>query len=88
MTPLDVGALLTHALSLTPLSAADLARLTGIAPSNISRALRSPDTRPTVARRILAALGASLTVQMGDGQEREPEVGREARLVKKARART
>lgn len=60
--PCDIGFLLRSALSRTSHTAATLATLTGIAAPNISRALRSPNTRPTTARRILHALGASLTL--------------------------
>jgi hypothetical protein len=35
-----------------------------IAPPNVSRALRNPDTSAKVARRILAAVGATLIVQI------------------------
>lgn len=55
--PFDVGALLSAALDACGLTQADVARATGMAASNLSRAFNSPDTRPVVARRILTALG-------------------------------
>lgn len=61
--PIDVGAILSAALSRSRLTRADLARLTGIAPPNITRALASPDTRAPTARRILQALGYTLTLK-------------------------
>jgi lambda repressor-like predicted transcriptional regulator len=63
--PFDVGAILSAALSASGLSAAEVARRTGMAPTNVGRALHSPDTRPPVARRILAALGARVEVVTG-----------------------
>lgn len=66
--PCDIGALLTRAAAAhaPPLTPAAIARLTGMAPPNVSRALRSPDTRPNVARRILLAIGATLDVRGAD----------------------
>ncbi len=61
--PCDMGALLRRALAATPHTPATLSRLTGMAPSNVSRALRDPNARPVVVRRILQALGASLYVE-------------------------
>jgi DNA-binding phage protein len=52
-----MGALLSEALAASGLTADQLARLTGIHPSNISRALHSPNTRPATVRKILLALG-------------------------------
>ena len=54
--PFDVGALLSSALDASGLSAADVARATGIRQPHLSRALRDRNTRPPTARRILAAL--------------------------------
>lgn len=54
--PFDVGAILRAAAEAAGMGPADLMRATGMAPQNIYRALASPDTRPVVARRILAAL--------------------------------
>ena len=58
--PCDMGALLRAALTAADVTPAEVARRTGIAPSNVSRALHSADTRPVVARRILAAVGMRL----------------------------
>lgn len=55
--PFDVGALLAAALTASGLTQADVARVTGMAPPNVSRALRDPNCRAPTARRILAALG-------------------------------
>lgn len=55
--PFNVGALLTAALAASGLSAADVARATGIPAPHLSRALRDPNVRAPTARRILAALG-------------------------------
>lgn len=60
--PLDMGALLRGALVLAGVTPAEVARRTGIAPGNLSRALHSADTRPATARRILLAVGAQLNV--------------------------
>ncbi|HSM93417.1 MAG TPA: hypothetical protein VLT47_11075 [Anaeromyxobacteraceae bacterium] len=58
-----MGALLRAALAAAGVTPAEVARRTGIAPSNVSRALHNPDTRPVVARRILTAVGMRLVVQ-------------------------
>lgn len=87
--PLDMGSLLRRALSLhnaslppgaAPMTQASLSRLTGLAPPNLSRALRSPDTRPPVARRILSALHCRLEVRGPEGGigEAAPEPGRDS----------
>lgn len=60
--PCDMGALLRAALEAAGVTAAEVAERTGMAASNVSRALHSPDTRPNVARRILAAIGFRLSV--------------------------
>jgi hypothetical protein len=64
--PCDVGAQLRAAIDAAGLAAGEVARRTGIAPSNVSRALNNPDKRPTVARRILAAASAKLVVVPAD----------------------
>ncbi len=60
--PFDVGALLSAALDASTLSAADVARATGMPPSHLSRAFKDPNTRPPTARRILAALAHHVEV--------------------------
>lgn len=67
-TPLDMGALLRGALALAGVTPAEVARRTGIAPSNLSRALHSADTRPVTARRILLAVEARLAVTTAKGK--------------------
>ena len=64
--PCDMGALLRAALEAAGVTPAEVARRTGIAPPNVSRALHSPDTRPTVTRRILSALGLRLAVERAE----------------------
>ena len=60
--PCDMGALLRAALEGAGVNAAEVVARTGMAASNVSRALHNPDTRPNVARRILAAVGFRLAV--------------------------
>ncbi len=60
--PCDMGALLRAALAEAEVSPVEIARRTGIALSNVSRALGSPDTRPPTARAILKAVGMQLVV--------------------------
>ena len=60
--PLDIGALLDAACNASPLPAAQIARLAGVDPGNLSRARRNPNARPALARKVLAALGAHVAL--------------------------
>lgn len=66
--PFDVGALLRAALAASGLSAAEVARRTGIAPPHVYRALKDANCRAPTARRILAALGAHATTAPDAGK--------------------
>lgn len=70
--PFDVGALLSAALAASGLTAAAVARATGIPPSHLSRLLRDPNARAPAARRVLEACGCRVEVA---GEKR----GRKAR---------
>lgn len=63
--PFDVGAILSAALTASGLSAADVARATGIPPSHLSRLLRDPNARAPAARRVLEACGCRVEVTEG-----------------------
>ncbi len=64
--PFDVGACLREAVkdycASTGQNQADVARAVGLAPSNLSRALSSPNTRPETARVLCQVLGLKLTL--------------------------
>ena len=60
--PLDIGALLDAACNASPLPAAQIARLAGVDPGNLSRARRNPNARPALARKVLAALGVNVAL--------------------------
>jgi DNA-binding phage protein len=59
--PADMGALLSAAVGAhcgrTGQSQADVARAAGLTPSALSRALGSPDARPSTVRALCRALG-------------------------------
>ena len=61
--PLDIGALLDAACNASPLPAAQIARLAGVDPGNLSRARRNPNARPELARKVLRALGFEVVVR-------------------------
>lgn len=62
VNPCDMGALLRAAIEEAGLNPHQVAVRAGMAAPNVYRALQSPDTRPVVARRILAAVGMRLAV--------------------------
>lgn len=65
--PCNFGALLADAIRerrrRTGESEADIARLAGIMPQALSRALRSPDTRAPTVRAVCVALGLIVTIE-------------------------
>lgn len=78
VNPLDMGAILLAALARAGVSPAEVSRRCGMAPSNVSRALHSPDTRPATARRILDCVGATvgllpLPASPAEGTDRCPK---------------
>lgn len=71
LDPYDAGALLLAAVTAhraaTGLSQAEVARAAGLLPPALSQALRNPDARPALVRRVLAVTGhrVALTVHPG-----------------------